>query len=304
MPPRRPRVEKAIRKNDAGRLLRALRHHDTVADSRGRLFDLGEPVRAAAARGLAEIQTSDGLAVDQALVGALGDRAPSVRQAAALALAIRDARSAVSALASAVVEWDDQYYETARPAALAALAELAGPAEMPAIVKFLAEQATSPRAAGEIVTAVVASKNEETVTAAGVAAAAVLTEGGPHEVATAVEMLLALGTPSVEPLLTLARDESAARRHAIPILARLGDRRAVVPLSHALDDQDVAVRRAAANALGALADPAAGPALRAAMSDDDYEVRKAALSGLHQLGPAAEPAYRGDAGFGTTHPVG
>lgn len=300
MPRRKPRVEKAIRKNDAKRLLRALCYHDAVADSRGRLIDIAEPVRVSAARGLAQIETNDGTAVDQALVNALGDRAPRVRQAAAQALAIRGARGSVSALASAAAEWDGHYQDTARPAALAALADLAGPAEMPLIVQILTTRARSPRDAAEIFASVLASKNGETLAAAAVAAARVLIEGGPPEITRTAEMLLALGSPSVEPLLTVAREQGTGRRHAIPILARLGDRRAVLPLCDALDDPDVTVRRAAAHALGELADPAARPALRAAMDDDDYAARKAALSALNQLGPAAESTYQGEVRSGTS----
>jgi HEAT repeat protein len=302
VPRRKPRVEKAIRKNDAKRLLRALCYHDAVADSRGRLIDIAEPVRVSAARGLAQIETTEGIAVDQALVAALGDRAPRVRQAAAQALAIRGARGSVSALASAAAEWNGQYQETARPAALEALADLAGPAEMPLIVRILTTRTASPQDAGEIFASVLAFKSVETLAAAAAAAAKVLIEGGPPEVARTSEMLLALGSSSVEPLLTVARGQDA-RRHAIPILARLGDRRAVLPMCDALVDQDVTVRRAAADALRELADPAARPALRAAMDDDDYAVRKAALSALNQLGPAAESTYQGEVRSGASRRV-
>jgi HEAT repeat protein len=292
MPRRRPRVEKAIRKNDVKRLLRALHYYDAIADSRGRLIDLAEPVRASAARGLAQIETSDGSAVESALIGALGDHGARVRAEAAHALAVRGARSSVQALASAAVEWNGQY-EAARDAALAALADLSGRDEIPRVVQVLTERALSPGHAGEILAGIIASKSEDTRAVAGMAAATVLTEGTMDEIARAVEMLLVLGASSVEPLLTIAWEDQAAKRHAIPILARLGDRRAVPPLCGALDDQDVSVRRAAADALGELADPSAVPALRTAVGDDDYLVRKAALAGLHQLGPIAESASPG-----------
>jgi HEAT repeat protein len=62
-----------------------------------------------------------------------------------------------------------------------------------------------------------------------------------------------IGAPAVEPLITALEKGGWASMGAIAALARIGDVRAVEPLSGALGDQDENVRKAAAEALDRLA---------------------------------------------------
>lgn len=97
---------------------------------------------------------------------------------------------------------------------------------------------------------------------------------------------------AVEPLTLALRDESAGmRKLAASALGQIGDRRAVSALKVALDDNDKWVRSEAATALGKVADPAALEALIEALRDSDKAVCVNAAVALGQIGDpvAIEP---------------
>ena len=78
--------------------------------------------------------------------------------------------------------------------------------------------------------------------------------------------------------------ERWTRWAAAGTLGRLGDARAIEPLTTALRDEYSAVRDAAAKALGQLGDARAVEPLTAALGDEHSSVRKAAAEALDRLG--------------------
>jgi HEAT repeat protein len=88
--------------------------------------------------------------------------------------------------------------------------------------------------------------------------------------------------PLVEALDT---DIPAVRLWAASALGQLGDRRALVPLGHALLGDPLAVVRSnCAWALGELADPRAVPSLVQVLDDEDLSVQQDAREALGKLG--------------------
>lgn len=87
----------------------------------------------------------------------------------------------------------------------------------------------------------------------------------------------------------LASEDAIARQAAANDLGRLGDARAVEPLTTALRDKDWGVRREAAQALAKFGKSGIPP-LIAALKDDDWVVRQEAAKALGTCGPpAVEP---------------
>jgi HEAT repeat protein len=73
------------------------------------------------------------------------------------------------------------------------------------------------------------------------------------------------------------------REAAAAALGKMGDKRAVEPLSEALKDVDAGVRRAAADALGELNEPYSEEPLIGALIDHDGNVRLAAAEALEKF---------------------
>ncbi|MCB9435868.1 MAG: HEAT repeat domain-containing protein [Anaerolineales bacterium] len=97
---------------------------------------------------------------------------------------------------------------------------------------------------------------------------------------------------AVEPLTLALRDESAGmRKLAASALGEIGDVRAVGALKTALDDSDKWVRSEAAIALGKIADPSSVDALIEALHDSDKSVCANAAVALGRIGDsvAIEP---------------
>lgn len=93
-----------------------------------------------------------------------------------------------------------------------------------------------------------------------------------------------------EPLLKLLGDpDSRVRLIALEGLSQRGDRRALGPLSKLVKDPTVEVRARAVRALGRYRDPAAQEGLIAALKDENAEVREAAADGLGELELKAAP---------------
>jgi len=85
----------------------------------------------------------------------------------------------------------------------------------------------------------------------------------------------------------LGNEDSWLRRAAARALGELGDRRAVQPLSRALEDLSYTVRQGAAYALGRLADADSVDPLAAALEDSIAVVRLAAARALGRVGGPA-----------------
>jgi HEAT repeat protein len=103
----------------------------------------------------------------------------------------------------------------------------------------------------------------------------------------ALAILVDLGEPALEPLLSMARDKSldrSLRIKAITALGRLEDARAVELLIALLADDEVGVRASAAQALGGIKDSKAAESLLLAAKDDSLAVRFEALCALAALG--------------------
>src|SRR4051812_1645894 len=77
------------------------------------------------------------------------------------------------------------------------------------------------------------------------------------------------------------------RLQAVMVLGRLGDKRAVPALVHALTDQAEGIRGLAAQILGKLGDPRAVPGLERARHDASGFVREKATEALSLIHPAS-----------------
>jgi phycocyanobilin lyase subunit beta len=156
------------------------------------------------------------------------------------------------------------------------------------------ESASSSEALLEAVEAVAAVQSQETVPML----VAALGYNNPGVAVAAVDGLIAVGEPSVAPLLALLDDVNyGARAWAIRALAGIGDPRGLaVLLTAAKDDFALSVRRAAARGLGTISWETMTPEARAsgqlnclkvlsiAARDPEWVVRYAAVAGLQNLG--------------------
>ncbi len=156
------------------------------------------------------------------------------------------------------------------------------------------DAASSSEALLEAIEAVAAVKSQETVPML----VAALGYNNPGVAVAAVDGLIAVGEPSVEPLLALLDDVNyGARAWAIRALAGIGDPRGLaVLLTAAKDDFALSVRRAAARGLGTISWDSMMPETRAsaqldclgvlliAARDPEWVVRYAAVAGLQNLG--------------------
>jgi HEAT repeat protein len=283
----RPKVRKLARKNDAKRLVAALGYRDHVVDQQGRVYDLGASVRRDAALALASVPDSDTVDFGPELIKSLGDSSSEVRRAAAVALGARHEARAAIALTEAALSWDDPRYAAARAAASEALLELIGPDVIEVVVNCVIEGPFDADRAENVVKDMAERGGEETAGRACAAAAAALSRGGGVAAERASELLVWLGSDSVEPLLGLLSDGGDGRTAAIAALGQIGDLGASQPLVRLLFDDDAAVRRAVAIALGLIADPTTVQSLVAATADPNRMVRNAALEALQRLGPLA-----------------
>jgi HEAT repeat protein len=96
-----------------------------------------------------------------------------------------------------------------------------------------------------------------------------------------IEILVAIGKPAVDPLITALKDKNYI--DVIEILGNIRDSRAIDSLSIALENEDPKVRMAAAIALGEIGDARAMNSLSIALSDTDNWVWAAAKIALTKL---------------------
>jgi hypothetical protein len=101
----------------------------------------------------------------------------------------------------------------------------------------------------------------------------------------AVESLVDLGAPAIEPLAAVLRGQRpVARRLAAVALGRIGDQRALRALRRALGDPSPDVRTASVHAVRKIGGPRAAATLGRALADDREEVRREATSALAAIG--------------------
>jgi len=212
-------------------------------------------VRAAAARAVVKARCPPKLhgEVAKALLSALGDLGPRVRQASLESLAASWHRSG---LETELYRQGQKYLSDPAPgvrvAAAALLGKLPGYAHIPSLVGALKDEAPAVRAAA--------------ATALGNLGAV------PHP-----------GRPfDPGPLIAALKDADArVRMAAVVALGRIGDPRAVEPVVIVLtSDRDVFIRAAAASALGGIEDKGTILPLIAALDDPTPAVSEAALSAL------------------------
>jgi hypothetical protein len=97
----------------------------------------------------------------------------------------------------------------------------------------------------------------------------------------ALHALVVLGKKDLNAIVRGLRDSRwYVVRNVVYILRRIGDKRALDPVSRAAGHEDVRVRREALRAVGELGGPAGIPLLREYLSDSDKTVRLAAVKGM------------------------
>lgn len=106
---------------------------------------------------------------------------------------------------------------------------------------------------------------------------------------TAIESLISIGDPAVEPLINILHDtDGNVRVYGASALGSIGDARAVEPLINLLlNDNDWMVRKDAGYALGSIGDARAIEPLTKALHDKDDPVIGAAIRILGSFGESA-----------------
>ena len=110
----------------------------------------------------------------------------------------------------------------------------------------------------------------------------------------AIEALVKIGPPAVEPLISLLGDEREdVRIHAVKALGWIKDSRAVDPLIQALNDDNYYLRREAAHSLGEIGDERAVEPLRALMNkkDEDPDIQDVAKRALESMKAKGVPKH-------------
>ncbi len=290
---RRPRIRKLARKHDAKRLVAALSYHDYVTDTVGKLYDLGASVRRDAALALASISDAVDVDVGAELIAALQDASGEVRRAATWALGARGEKAAVPALTEATLTTGDPRYQASAAAAAEALVDLAGPDTAETFVALAVEQDGNLEPAREILARMITTGGPGTARSASNTATTALGHAEARVQERAANVLVWLGSDSVEPLLRVL-EQRRARLPVIRALGSLRDLRATDMLVRLLSDGEPGIRRAAATSLGQISDPRASGPLIDAAADDDFGVRRAAIESVEKLGPLAILPHLGD----------
>jgi HEAT repeat protein len=280
---RAPDVDALVATGDYVGLVEAARYQHIVEISANELADLGVPVREAALLALGDLEDIGSFA----LADALADPFEEVRAAAVDALR---RRGEFETLCIALAGWTDGADGRARGAAINALLELRAEGSSFFLVRALVSgRGDYPIASGD---AALVRTMLETEAREGASAEVVshlvetLSAATEAERKRAKALLVNLAPMSVEPLLEELR-EGSARASAASILGEIKDRRAVEPLSAALEEPDPRLREAACLSLGELRDPVAVEPLMHLTRDPEHAVRVAAGAALDQFGTIA-----------------
>jgi HEAT repeat protein len=273
---RPPKVDKLWRRGDVPGLLRALGYG---LDGDEAEMQAGIPVRAEAAQALAQ---AEGDGVSEAIVRALADPSPAVREVVIDALYERGSRRALDPLCAAATGWTAPELAPGRAGAVAVLEAMRDPEVSVRVADELLSRPEPPDEGDRDVVNRLAASAPDALTRTVGHLLSLLGDGERGERAGVI--LVWLAPASVEPLIE-ALDEDTTREGAAFALGYIHDKRAVEPLcSLMLESPDPGVRRVAAWALGEIRDLMAMEALMLASNDADYEVRTEASRAFDAFG--------------------
>ena len=211
----------------------------------------------------------------EALIGALGDSDPDVREMVVVTLGrMRDAR-----IVPALLPLLKDSNTDVRQQAVFALARTRDPRATAAVSTMIDD--ASPEVREQVVHLLGQSRNRDAVPAL-VKALKDSSAGVREQAAFGLGQLRDVST--VDPLLEMLKDSSPdVREQTVFALGQLRDRRAVDGLMAALKDSNPDVREQAAFALGQIRDPKALPSLTAALRDSVADVREQAAFAIGQI---------------------
>jgi HEAT repeat protein len=279
---RRSEVERLRDRGDVRRLVRVLDQHDWVLDRDGVLVDLAVAKRIEAVSVLATI---DDPSAEDGIARALHDDDPRVRRTAVQALGPAPSTRAAKALARATARWREPASAAARRAALELLVELADELNAVEYAQVLVETGHDDGLSDEEHAAIERLFAADSGPVAEIFARELVERLDAADVAERrliQEMLIAMGSTSVEALLSVLEDP-ARRRAAAAALGEIRNPRAVPALVDVLAHGPPDTRPAAARALGQIRDPRALDALIRASGDPDVGLRDAALEALDRM---------------------
>jgi beta-lactamase regulating signal transducer with metallopeptidase domain len=220
------------------------------------------------------VQRGDSVGVVAALIRALGDSVPAVREDAAYALGRREAAAAVEPLGARLAR---DPTPAVREMCAWALGQIANRSAVPAL------GAAAQRDSAESVRAMAVWALGQLEDASAVPALVAVLRDASAEVRGRAAWALGTIEPDAAPpgLVAALSDRSAdVRMRAAWALGQIEDPTTVPPLGRTLRDSTSDVRRAALWALGQIGGDAAGEALLAALEDPDPEVRAGAARAL------------------------
>jgi hypothetical protein len=134
----------------------------------------------------------------------------------------------------------------------------------------------------EILARLVGNGDARATQSASSAATAALRHRNGDAAERAAQVMVWLGSVSVEPLIEVLEEDGACVP-AIRALGRLRDLRATEALVPLVSDDDPEVRRAAVVALARTSDPRTRSVLLDACGDPDHRVREAAIAAIQKL---------------------
>jgi HEAT repeat protein len=216
-----------------------------------------------------------------ALIDALHNDDPKIRQAACTALGHIGDTAAVPSLIQSL-EDEDRYV---RSAACNALGQIGDPSAVPALIACLDQREISEAAANALV--------QIGKPAVPALIEALTSPSNPVRSAACTVLGKIRDTAAVPVLVQCLKDTySDVRCAACRALGKIRDTAAVPALIEQLKDTNRDVRKAACTALGQVRDSSAVPALISALHDEDVDVRIAATDALVNIGKAAIPALQ------------
>ncbi len=273
----KPHIETSAEKSFLEALKDMKRHTIDVVGSKG----IAGEAAAFAAQGTPAVSDETRRRVADALISALNDDNPQVRQEALTALAsMRDER-AIPGLIRAL---NDPTTEV-RMRAMSALVQFNTPAAADGVLTALKDRSPQVRQMAARYLSSMVSRGQLRDAKYVDAFSALLKDDNADVREQAADALGDLRMPSAAAPLTQAlRDSSAdVRKQAARSLANLGNVDAVPSILPLLKDPVKDVREQAAVALGALADARAIDALTAALKDSEASVREQAARALGQI---------------------
>lgn len=286
------KMRRMARKADVAGLTQAARVRELKRMATGSMLDVTWERRAASLRALAELEDPE---AEQALISALDDPVPPVRQTAVDQLSARATATALPELAYRCATWSDPADEIR----IGALGRLRERADVPVARRYVEGLlgADSPFPPDEQDEATILEFVDADPAIMGELVALLVEQLGSvdrERTRRAEQVLGLLGDPAVPAVEDAARLDGAGAG-AARVLAQIGEERSLDTLKEILAHGATAEeRREAALALTALRTPLAIEPLMHATRDAKRIVRDAALAGLDSYGTMATVAMIGD----------